>query len=311
MSIVVSDQHIPVLCQEAVAALAIQPDGFYIDGTFGRGGHSATILKALGPAGRLWAFDKDPQAIAYGQQQYGGDGRVTLIQDSFARMKSLLQHHRLVGAVNGLLLDLGVSSPQLDVAERGFSFQASGPLDMRMDPQTGQTAAHWLNQANIRELVRVFKSYGEVRQAHAIAKRIIKFRQRQPITDTQMLAEICCAVKRPWGRKHPATQVFQAIRIHINDELKALAEVLHNIDQWLAPGGRCVVISFHSLEDATVKRCLRPMITGRRLPKQVAVFDNDPPSMRWLGRAIRPSSEECRRNPRSRSAIMRVAERLL
>lgn len=304
--------HIPVLCHEATQALAINPCGLYVDGTFGRGGHSAAILKALGPEGRLWAFDQDPEAIAYGQQRFAKEPRLTLVHDSFARLEQWVQAHDSVGQVQGLLLDLGVSSAQLDVAERGFSFQKDGPLDMRMDLHAKQTAATWLNQANLRELVRVFKSYGEVPHAVTIAKRIIEARQRQPIVSTHKLAQICCAVKRPvFGRKHPATQIFQAIRIHINDELNSLAKILGSVDRWLAPAGRCVVISFHSLEDALVKRILRPMITGRRLPKQVAVFDNEPPSMRWVGRsAIRPSAAECQHNPRARSAMMRVAERL-
>ena len=302
-------QHETVLLDEAVAALNIRADGIYVDATFGRGGHSRKILAALGETGRLWAFDKDPAAITAGQTWV--DARFGLIHSGFVHLADQLAE-RGVHQVDGVLMDLGVSSPQLDDAERGFSFRFDAPLDMRMDTTQGKSAAGWLAEADEADIRGVIKDYGEERYAKSIASAIVAQRALAPIATTKRLAELVAAVvpTREPGQ-NPATRTFQAIRIYINRELDELSLALPQALQLLAPGGRLVVISFHSLEDRIVKRALReassPPVMPRRLPVRAA--DIPEPKIRLIGRAIRPGHAETEANPRARSATMRVAER--
>jgi len=305
-------QHLPVLLNEAVEALNIRKDGFYVDGTFGRGGHSQAILEQLGETGRLLAFDKDPQAIAEARRRFADDERFSIRQDSFAMMNTHIAELGWTGKVDGILLDLGVSSPQLDDAERGFSFSQEGPLDMRMNPEQGQSAAEWLNEADDREIASVLKEYGEERFAKRIARAIVKARDEKPITTTKELSAIVAEANPAWERgKDPATRSFQAIRIFINRELDDLADCLTKVIDVLKPGGRLVVISFHSLEDRQVKRFMREMVKGDDFPLDLPVMQSQlNPKMKMIGKAIRAGKEELNNNPRARSAIMRIAEKL-
>ena len=299
--------HITVMLHEAVQALAIRPDGVYVDGTFGRGGHSRLILSQLGEGGRLWVFDKDPRAIAAAQELAKSDARVQVVHDSFKTMSA----HLAKSSVDGVLLDLGVSSPQIDEAERGFSFRQDGPLDMRMDNSRGQTAAQWLETVDEVELARVIREYGEERFAKPIAKAIVARRVQKPFVTTLDLANVVAAQVKSFEKgQHPATRTFQAIRIAVNDELGDLSETLTAILALLKPKGRMAVISFHSLEDRPVKQFIaqnsrhqanwaRLPLTDAQLPK-LALTD--------LGRQ-KPSENEIVCNPRSRSAILRVAEK--
>ncbi|HUW27503.1 MAG TPA: 16S rRNA (cytosine(1402)-N(4))-methyltransferase RsmH [Sulfuriferula sp.] len=302
-------QHETVLLEEAVAALNIKPEGVYVDATFGRGGHSRRILTQLGAGGRLIAFDKDPAAMAVGQGWQ--DPRFEIVHSSFAQMAEVLRA-RSMDQVNGVLMDLGVSSPQLDEAERGFSFRFDAPLDMRMDTTRGLSAAAWLAEADEGEIRGVIKDYGEERYAKSIAGAIVAQRASAPITTTKRLADLVAGVvpTREPGQ-NPATRTFQAIRIYINRELEELSLALPQAEQLLAPGGRLAVISFHSLEDRIVKRFMReassPPPLPRRLPVRAA--DIPAPKMRLVGRAIRPQASEIATNPRARSATLRVAER--
>ena len=302
-------QHETVLLDEAVAALNLRADGIYVDATFGRGGHSRKILAALGETGRLWAFDKDPAAITAGQAWV--DARFGLIHSGFVHLADQLAE-RGVHQVDGVLMDLGVSSPQLDDAARGFSFRFDAPLDMRMDTTQGQSAADWLAVADEADIRGVIKDYGEERYAKSIASAIVAQRALAPIASTKRLAELVAAVvpTREPGQ-NPATRTFQAIRIYINRELEELSLALPQALQLLAPGGRLAVISFHSLEDRIVKRALReassPPLMPRRLPLRAA--DIPEPKIRLIGRAIRPGHAETEANPRARSATMRIAER--
>jgi 16S rRNA (cytosine1402-N4)-methyltransferase len=302
--------HRSVLLHEAVEQLNIRESGRYIDGTFGRGGHSQAILSALGPNGRLLAIDKDPEAIAYGRRHFAGESRLFLERASFAAMRSLAEALGWLGRVQGILLDLGVSSPQLDTAQRGFSFLSDGPLDMRMDPQSGPSAAQWLAEASERELETVLRELGEERFSRRIARALVKARAEAPITTTARLAQVVAAANPSWEKdKHPATRSFQAFRIHINRELEDLREGLFQSLELLAAGGRLVVISFHSLEDRIVKRFMRDQACSLRLPKGVPVTaDQSRPRMRLIGKAVRPSEAEIGTNPRARSAVMRTAE---
>lgn len=304
--------HQTVLLDEAVQALIQDPDGFYVDATFGRGGHSALCLQRLSDAGRLLAIDKDAQALAYGLERFAGDPRFELVQASFADLHRLIKERQQLGQVQGLLLDLGVSSPQLDQAERGFSFLQDGPLDMRMDQTRGESAAEWIARATESELIRVFKDYGEERFAKRMARALISAREETPITRTGQLAELIKAANPAWEKgKHPATRVFQAIRIHINGELRDLESVLAQSLEVLAPGGRLVVISFHSLEDRLVKRFIRRQEQGPSLPRGLPLQDVQiERHMRRCGGAVRASDDEISSNQRSRSAVMRVAEKL-
>lgn len=305
-------QHITVLLHEAVEALVTDTSGFYVDGTFGRGGHSSLILQTLAANGRLLGIDKDLAAIATANVRFGDDQRFEIAHGSFAELASLIAARGLSGKVNGVLLDLGVSSPQLDEAERGFSFMQDGPLDMRMDQTRGQSAADWVNTASEEDITWVLKEYGEERFAKRMARAIITERQKNPFTRTKHLAEVIKEANPAWEKgKHPATRAFQAIRIQVNNELGDLDLVLEQALGVLAPGGRLVVISFHSLEDREVKRFIRRQEQGDPVPKGLPIRDDQlNKRMRSLGKAIKASDDEVSANVRSRSAVMRVAEKL-
>jgi len=305
-------QHKSVLLDEAVAGLAVRPGGCYLDGTFGRGGHSALILEQLGPEGRLYAFDKDESAVAYGGQRFADDPRFHLEQRSFAELDAFAREHGLVGRLDGLLLDLGVSSPQLDDAERGFSFMQDGPLDMRMDRSSGMSASQWLAVAEADDIAEVLKDYGEERFARRIARAIVEQREERPLITTQdLVALIERAIPFREKHKHPATRSFQAIRIYINRELDELRECLRQSLDVLASGARLVVISFHSLEDRIVKRFMRDAAEGERLPKGLPVIDEARHrKLRLIGKARKPGEAEVAVNSRARSAVLRIAERL-
>ena len=299
-------EHISVLLAESVSALSVRADGSYLDGTFGRGGHSREILSLLSPAGRLIAVDKDPAAEA-SAQTLSADSRFQFFAGSFAEISNFVGD----GSLDGILLDLGVSSPQLDDATRGFGFSGDGPLDMRMDTRSGMTAAQWIASAPEQEIADVIKTYGEERFAKRMASAIVKARVEAPIIGTRQLASIIAEANPKWEpNKHPATRAFQAIRIFINRELEDLELALASMVDKLAIGGRLVVISFHSLEDRIVKRFMRDQARGIQLPRHVPVVDSDAgKTLNLIGKAIKPSDEEIARNPRSRSAVMRVAER--
>ncbi|AYY57932.1 16S rRNA (cytosine(1402)-N(4))-methyltransferase RsmH [Burkholderia multivorans] len=306
-------QHRTVLLDEAVESLVTRPDGIYVDGTFGRGGHSRAVLARLGPAGRLIAFDKDPRAIETAQAM--ADARFSIVHDSFASMRGALAA-RGIEKVSGVLLDLGVSSPQVDDPARGFSFRADGPLDMRMDPTRGESAAEWLARASLQELTEVIRDYGEERFAFQIAKALVARRAESdrlgPLDSTGELAQIVGhVVKTREKGKDPATRTFQAIRIHVNQELADLQVVLDAALSLLEQGGRLVVISFHSLEDRIVKRFMQAHASApavdRRLP--IRAVDLPSPPLKIIGRQF-PSEAEVAANPRARSAVMRIAERV-
>jgi 16S rRNA (cytosine1402-N4)-methyltransferase len=304
--------HQPVLLDEVLAALAIRGDGVYVDGTFGRGGHAAAILAQLGPEGRLLAIDKDPEAVQSARIQFGNDPRFEIEQGAFTMLSQLLAQRQLQGRVNGLLLDLGVSSPQLDDPVRGFSFSSDGPLDMRMDPESGISAAQWLQQASEREIREVLRTLGEERFAGRIARAIVSTRSEAPLQTTRQLAElIAAAAPSREKNKHPATRSFLAIRIFINRELDDVRAVLEQVPDALAPGGRLAVISFHSLEDRIVKRFIRDEYRGEQAPPEFPLAGMDyQPRIRPVGKAIRAGKTEIDANPRARSAVLRVAERL-
>ncbi|MDR6712770.1 16S rRNA (cytosine1402-N4)-methyltransferase [Pseudomonas hunanensis] len=306
--------HITVLLDEAVEALALRADGCYVDGTFGRGGHSRLILSKLGPQGHLLGFDKDPQAIATGQTLAAEDGRFVIVQRSFAEMGDEFAERGLAGKVNGVLLDLGVSSPQLDDASRGFSFLNDGPLDMRMNPGQGISAAEFIASAPVEEIARVFKEYGEERFSGRMARAVVERRVIKPFERTADLAEVLKVANPAWEKgKNPATRAFQGLRIHVNNELGDLETGLEAALEALEIGGRLVVISFHSLEDRIVKLFMRKLVKGeadnlpRNLPVQHKVFE---PKVRLIGKAQFASDAELKANPRARSAVMRVAEKL-
>jgi 16S rRNA (cytosine1402-N4)-methyltransferase len=302
------DSHRTVLLEEAVDALAIRADGAYVDATFGRGGHSRLILDRLGPRGRLVALDKDPEAVAAATRI--SDARFNVVHASFAELAGVLNRLGLEG-VDGVLLDLGVSSPQLDDAARGFSFRRDGPLDMRMDTSRGQTAAQWLDTASEAEIREVIRDYGEERFAKQIAKAIVAARQRGPVVTTGQLADIVgAAVRTREKNKDPATRTFQAVRIYLNQELAHLSLALPQILELLTPGARLAVISFHSLEDRIVKQFMRD---GARadVPIRLPLRERElpQPRLRLIGKPVRPSANEIAANPRARSATLRVAER--
>jgi 16S rRNA (cytosine1402-N4)-methyltransferase len=304
-------QHITVLLNEAVEGLNLQPSGLYIDGTFGRGGHSALILQHLGEKGRLIAIDRDPQA-AQSAEAFKDDPRFEFYHQNFASIVPLLEQKDLLQKVDGILLDLGVSSPQLDEAERGFSFMNDGPLDMRMDTSRGMSAAEWLAVAGVDEIRRVLKEYGEEKFATRIARAIVEIRQHTEINRTLQLAKIideASPVKDKF--KHPATRSFQAIRIFINDELGELRTTLDVSQQVLASKGRLSIISFHSLEDRMVKRFIKDKAKGDNFPKGLPVLESQlNKEFKAIGKAIKASKNEIDANPRSRSAVLRVAEKL-
>ena len=305
--------HETVLLYEAVEALVANVDGFYVDGTFGRGGHSKAILDKLSESGCLLSIDKDPQALAAAENNFRGDPRFMIRQGSFSQLTQMVKELGFAGKVDGVLLDLGVSSPQLDQAERGFSFLQDGPLDMRMDPGSGISAAQWLAEASAEEMSRVIKEYGEERFARRIARAVVETRELQPLTTTRELAElVAAAVPTREKGKHPATRTFQAIRIHINNELGDLKVLLDQVIDVLAVGGRLVVISFHSLEDRIVKQFIRKCEKGNQPPAYIPLrHDQIVSRMRHVGKAVRSTAQEVAVNPRARSAIMRVAEKLV
>ncbi len=306
-------EHQPVLLEEAINALNIKADGIYVDATFGRGGHSKSILDRLSDNGRLLAFDQDPQAIAYGRRRFSNDKRIELVQCNFRQVANMVAERGLDKNIDGVLMDLGVSSPQLDDAERGFSFSRSGPLDMRMNTDEGESAMAWLSRVSLNDLAYVLRKYGEEKSARRIAKAIIDNRDEQEITDTRQLAEIIVnAVPGYEKHKHPATRSFQAIRIFINEELQALEEGLQAAVSVLAVAGRLVVISFHSLEDRIVKRFMRNVTKPPALPAGLPVMHEDQlVPFRLAGKPRVPGEEEIIRNPRARSARLRVLERVL
>lgn len=317
------DDHVPVLYQEAIDALQIQPGGFYVDATFGRGGHAAGILERLGDTGRLLAFDKDPQAIEVAHQRFSADTRFSIHQGGFAMLQQVLNARASIdpgfsgglGAlkVDGILLDLGVSSPQLDDASRGFSFMSDGPLDMRMDTTSGQTAAEWIALATDEEIRRVLWDYGDERFARRIARKVLETRDESPIVTTRQLADlIVAAVPRDKkAKKHPATRSFQAIRIFINQELAELEAVLPQAMDALADHGRLAVISFHSLEDRMVKRFIRSHSRQPSVPRGIPVREQDfvHSPLHEVGKPVRAGDDELVENPRARSAVLRIAER--
>ena len=305
-------EHTTVLLKEAVEALVTDADGFYVDGTFGRGGHSAELLDKVSENGIVLAIDKDPQAIESGRELFKQDSRLRLVHGSFADMSNFVDDQAHMGKVSGVLLDLGVSSPQLDEADRGFSFMRDGPLDMRMDTSAGLSAAEWIASAEEQEISRVIKEYGEERFARRMASAVVRERSKTPITRTVQLASILAAAHPAWERgKHPATKAFQAIRIFINRELDDLEVLLNRVIDVLEVGGRLVVISFHSLEDRRVKRFIRDQERGIKLPKNLPVRDVERGvRLKKVGKAIKPTDLEVGDNIRSRSAVMRVAERV-
>lgn len=305
--------HVSVLQEAAVDALNVHEDGCYVDATFGRGGHSRAILERLGPNGRLIAIDADPDAVAYGRKYFSEFPQFCLVQGNFRDLGALLAAVSEEG-VDGILMDLGVSSPQLDDAARGFSFLREGPLDMRMNPHSGKPAAVWLAEVSEQDLVRVLKAHGEERFARRIARAIIRARMHAPVRTTTELASIIesavpAAAARN-ARVHPATRSFQAIRIAVNGELEALESALHQAIDALAEGGRLVVISFHSLEDRRVKRAMRAAASPPPASRRRPAGPGFTPCLRCIGKPQTPSAEECAANPRARSARMRVAERL-
>ena len=304
----IASAHLPVLFAEVMDGLAVKEDGTYLDGTFGRGGHARGVLQRLGEKGRLLAMDKDPDAIAVAMQMAGADPRLAFRRGSFA---TLADWPATAGGLDGVLLDLGVSSPQLDVAERGFSFGKDGPLDMRMDPDAGESAADWLARATEKEIADVLWTYGEERQSRRIARAIVARRGEQPILRTAQLAELIAQVcPRGDSKTHPATRSFQAIRIHINRELADLEAGLDAALARLKTGGRLAVISFHSLEDRIVKQFMakhaKAPPANRRMPVEIAFT----PTLRLVGGAQKAGDAELAANPRARSAVLRVAEKL-
>lgn len=307
-----SQQHRPVLLSEAIAALRVQPEGCYADCTFGRGGHAAAVLDRLGPDGCLIAFDRDPQAVRAAEERFMDEPRFTMCWSPFSMLEHEIMARGLGGRIDGILLDLGVSSPQFDEPARGFSFERDGPLDMRMDPRTRPSAAEWLSHAPADDIAEVLREYGEERFARRIARAIVAARASEPILTTARLAGVVAAAIPRWEPgKHPATRSFQAIRIFINNELAELQAVLAQSVRVLAKGGRLVVISFHSLEDRLVKRFMRTMSQGDSIPPGLPVptraLTEGPLAV--IGKAVRPCAAEVEANPRARSAIMRVAER--
>lgn len=305
--------HYSVLLQESIDALAINPDGVYLDGTFGRGGHSQHILNALSAKGRLIALDRDPQAIA-AAARFADDPRFSIHHVAFSQLLEVAEQLNLIGKIDGILLDLGVSSPQLDDAQRGFSFMREGPLDMRMDTTKGMSAAQWLASADEQDITQVIKELGEEKFGKRIAHGIVNARAIAPIqTTTQLATIIDQAVPVKDKFKHPATRSFQAIRMYINSELDEIRSALKLALSALAPGGRLAVISFHSLEDRLVKRFVREQSKGLDVPHGLPILQSEidaAKAMKLIGKAIMPSPSELKQNVRSRSAVLRVAEKL-
>ncbi len=304
--------HTTVLREEAVTALSVESNGFYIDTTFGRGGHASAVLERLSAQGRLLVLDRDPEAIKVAKSLSEQDARVAVEYSAFSQLGNVTQKHGVKGAVNGILFDLGVSSPQLDDPARGFSFMRDGPLDMRMDREGGVSAEEWIHSASESDIADVIWLYGEERHSRRIAKAISAARSEQRIKSTEQLAQIIKQAHPAWEKdRHPATKTFQAIRIKINDELDELESGLKQAVENLAPNGRLVAISFHSLEDRIVKRFINEGAKGDSFPKGVPVTtDQLKPSLKKIGKAIKPSLGEVEFNPRARSATMRIAEKI-
>jgi 16S rRNA (cytosine1402-N4)-methyltransferase len=306
------EQHEAVLVDEALAALAVEPGGYYVDATFGRGGHTARILEAVGGAGRVLALDRDPQAIAAGRARFADDLRLALVHAPFSQLAGLVPAHAQGRLCRGVLFDLGVSSPQLDEPARGFSFRADGPLDMRMDPTRGEPVSAWLARASVDEIREVIATLSEERFARRVAEAIVTARRVHPLERTAELAALVArAVRTREPGKHPATRTFQALRMHVNDELGELARGLSAAVELLAAGGRLAVITFHSIEDRLVKQFLK---RASSVAPELAALPVLPPAaqprLRLVGRKLRPGAAEQARNPRSRSALLRVAEKL-
>jgi len=305
--------HISVLLAEAIDGLNIDPDGCYIDCTFGRGGHSSLILSKLSPQGRLIAIDRDPSAIA-AAEKFKDDKRFLIEHEGFAHLAEIADKHQLTGKVNGILLDLGVSSPQLDEAERGFSFMKDGPLDMRMDTSRGQTAAQWLAIADVEDITWVLRTFGEEKHAWRIANAIVDAREETPFTRTSELAKLIkTTAPQREIKKHPATRSFQAIRMYINSELEQIEQVLAASLSVLAEDGRLVVISFHSLEDRLVKQFMKKHSQGKKVPRGLPISEaelNKGKKLALVGRKLKPSKDEVEENVRSRSSVLRIAKRL-
>ncbi len=308
-----SQQHISVLLDETIEALDIKPNGIYIDGTFGRGGHSGEILKRLGEQGRLVAIDRDPTAIE-AAKKFADDARFQIVHDRFSNIRQVAESLNLLNQVDGILLDIGVSSPQLDEADRGFSFMHDGPLDMRMDPSSGRSAAQWLAEAELEDITFVIKKYGEEKFGRRIATKIIETRDEHPITTTKQLAKLVDeAVPVKDKHKHPATRTFQAIRIYINSELEEITTALQGSLDVLKQDGRLAVISFHSLEDRIVKQFIKKQSKGEAVPRGLPLTDEQLKqnlTLKAIGKAIKPSEQEIARNSRARSSVLRIAKRL-
>ncbi|CAK0760359.1 16S rRNA m(4)C1402 methyltransferase [Gammaproteobacteria bacterium] len=303
--------HRPVLLAEVIAGLRLRADGIYVDATFGRGGHAGAVLQHLGATGCLLALDRDPEAVQVAQDRFGKDARFAIEQVRFSVLGEQVAARGWQGRVDGILLDLGVSSPQLDDPVRGFGFTRAGPLDMRMDPTTGESAATWLAHASEGDIAEVLREFGEERYSNRIARAIVAACRESSLTTTAELAAVVARANPRWERdKHPATRTFQAIRIFINQELTEIASVLPQALTALAPGGRLVVVSFHSLEDRIVKRFIRREARGESLPRDLPVMASAfHPRLRELGGAVRPTAAEVVSNPRARSAVLRIAER--
>lgn len=306
--------HVTVLLDEALEGLSLKSDGIYIDATFGRGGHTRKLLSQLGPKGKLYAIDRDPTAIAVAKELEKEDSRFTILPGPFSGLASYVEELGLTGQIDGVLMDLGVSSPQLDDAERGFSFMREGPLDMRMDPTSGRSVAEWLAQAEVDEISTVIKKFGEENWAVHIARAIVKDREQTPFETTKQLADFIARVVPVKDKnKHPATRTFQAFRIYINSELEEVEQALLGSIDVLKSGGRLSVISFHSLEDRIVKRFIRKQSKGDEVPFGIPMTEeqlNKSRTYKAVGKAIKPSKSEIEQNPRSRSSVLRIAQRL-
>ncbi len=304
--------HVPVLLHECIQGLRIKADGTYVDCTFGRGGHSQLLLDELTDKGRLFVLDQDPSAVAYAKGKFGNDKRVKILHESFANLQTVASDNGLNTNVDGVFFDLGVSSPQLDEAERGFSFSHDGPLDMRMNTSSGQSAAEWLADISADQLTTVLHDFGEERYARKIALKILQEQQQKAINTTERLADIIKSCYPPsYKGVHPATRTFQAIRIAVNKELDALQKGLEAAFEMLNDGGRLVVISFHSLEDRLVKRFIRNTKQQERLPVKMPVMPEFNNYLKPIGKLVRPSEQEINVNPRARSARLRIAEKVL
>lgn len=308
-----AEAHAPVMSAEVVEALRPRPDSILVDATFGRGGHTRALLQRLGPSGQMVVMDRDPVACAFAREWAAGEPRLTVVHAPFSKLKQALTELGVAGRVGGIVLDLGVSSPQLDDPQRGFSFMRDGPLDMRMDPTSGAPISQWLAEVSEEELISVLRGLGEERFARRIASAVVTSRDEKPLTSTRALAELVsqCVPTREPG-KHPATRTFQALRIYVNRELEELDAVLPQVLEILEPGGRLVVISFHSLEDRRVKTFLRDAAKGDPFPPDLPVRERDlHPSVARLGKPMKPTTEEIARNPRARSAVLRYAQKSL